>query len=55
MFLFRCIIEDDIQFKLNTGNKAFDELAPNGSLEHYIEQDSIKGGDFLTYLLLRIV
>jgi len=52
MFLFRRINEEDIQFKLITGNKAFDELAPNGSLEHYIEQDSIKGGAFLTYVLL---
>ena len=52
MFLFRRIIKKDIQFRLITGNKSFDELAPRGSLEKYINSDSLKGGDFLTYLLL---
>ncbi|HUX99389.1 MAG TPA: hypothetical protein VMV49_07530 [Candidatus Deferrimicrobium sp.] len=52
MFLFRRITRKDVTFKLITGNKAFDELAPRGSLEIYIETDALKGGDFLTYILL---
>ena len=34
MFIFRRITQEDIQLKLKTGNKAFDEYAPNGSLEN---------------------
>jgi hypothetical protein len=52
MFLFRRIIEEDAQYILITGNKAFDKLASEHSLETYIEEDSIRGGNFLTYLLL---
>jgi len=52
MFIFRKIIEDDIQFKLITGNKAFDDLAPEGSLDNYIKADTIQGGDYLTHILL---
>jgi len=52
MFIFRRITLKDIQFKLKTGNKAFDEFAPNESLENYIKQDTIKEGQYLTYLLL---
>ena len=52
MFIFRRITEEDNQLKLKTGNEAFDEYAPNGLLENYIKQDSIRGGQFLTYLLL---
>ncbi|KKL64442.1 hypothetical protein LCGC14_2165030 [marine sediment metagenome] len=37
MFLFRRITEEDEQFKFITGNKAFDELTPNGSLKNYIK------------------
>lgn len=52
MFLFRRITEEDEQFKFITGNKAFDELTPNGSLKNYIKQDTINGGKYLTYLLI---
>ena len=52
MFTFRRITEKDNQLKLITGNEAFDNLAPNGTLENYIKHDKLKGGDFLTYLLL---
>ena len=52
MFIFRRITIEDNHLKLITGNKAFDEYAPNGSLENYLKQDSIRGGHFLTYLLL---
>jgi len=52
MFIFRRITLEDIQFKLKTGNKAFDDYAPNGSLENYIKQDTIREGQYLTYLLL---
>jgi len=52
MFIFRRITQEDIQFKLKTGNKAFDEYAPNGSLENYIKEDIIRSGQFSTYLLL---
>ena len=52
MFLFRRITEEDKQFKFITGNKAFDELTPNGSLKNYIKQDTINGGKYLTYLLI---
>ncbi len=52
MFLFRRIKTKDIQFRLVTGNKTFDELAPRGSLENYINSDSLKRGAFLTYILL---
>ncbi|TXT55583.1 MAG: hypothetical protein BAJALOKI1v1_2010006 [Promethearchaeota archaeon] len=52
MFIFRRIIRDDIQYKLITGNNAFDKIAPKGSLEQYIKVDSISGGKYLTYLLL---
>ena len=52
MFLFRRITKKDVQFRLVTGNEAFDELAPQGSLEKYIDSDTLKGGAFLTYLLL---
>ena len=52
MFIFRRISEEDKQFKFVTGNRTFDEFAPNGSLENYIKQDTIKGGNYLTFLLI---
>jgi len=52
MFIFRRITKEDNQLKLKTGNEAFDEIAPNGLLETFIKQDSIEGGQFITYLLL---
>ena len=51
MFVFRRIILDDVKFSFKTGNKIFDELAPEGSLKNYIDQDIIKEGKFITYLL----
>lgn len=52
MFIFRKIIEDDIQFKLITDNKAFDDLAPEGSLNNYVRADIIRGGNYLNHILL---
>ena len=52
MFIFRRITAEDNQLKLKTGNEVFDEYAPNGLLENYIKQDSVGGGQFLTFLLL---
>ncbi len=46
------ITEEDKQFKFITGNNAFEELTPNGSLTNYIKQDTIDGGKCLTYLLI---
>ena len=52
MFIFRRLIETDINFKLITGNKVFDELSSDGTLIAYIDQEVIKGGNYYTYLLL---
>jgi len=51
MFIFRRITEEDNQLKLKTGNEAFDEYAPNGLLENYIKQDSIRGGAILNLFI----
>lgn len=37
MYVFRRINDSDIKFKFKTGNEIFDEFAPDGSLQNYIE------------------
>jgi hypothetical protein len=52
MFVFRRLSEKDTNFSFLTGNEAFDEINKEGNLQVYIQQDSIKGGYYVTYLLL---
>ena len=53
MFVFRRILETDSKYRLVTGNKVFNDLTTGDSIETYIEQDILKGGDFHTYLLFK--
>ena len=52
MFIFRRIIENDVDLEFITGNKAFDEKNPEGKLKIYLDEDLKGGGEFCTYLLL---
>ena len=52
MFIFRRLEKKDTQISFFTGNYSFDELAPQGSLKNYIDSDTLKGGPYLTYLLI---
>lgn len=52
MFIFRHITKEDLHFNFITGNEIFDEFASDGTLENYITQDAITGGNYLTYLLI---
>jgi len=51
MLIFRRISEKDSDLSFITGNEAFDELNPDGTLKNYLEQDTLNGGEYLTYLL----
>ena len=53
MFVFRRLSEKDTNFSFLTGNEAFDEINKEGNVQVYIQQDSIKGGHYVTYLLLQ--
>jgi hypothetical protein len=52
MYIFRRIYKTDAHFKFITGNKAFDEKNPDGSLKNYLDDDVIAGGEFLTFLFI---
>lgn len=52
MFIFRRLSETDADFKFITGNKAFDEISPDGSLSPYLNEDIVRGGEYCTYLLI---
>ncbi|TFF94575.1 MAG: hypothetical protein EU544_04320 [Promethearchaeota archaeon] len=52
MYILRRISEKDAQIRFKTGNKAFDEINPDGTLKNYLDQDNLHGGNYLTFLLL---
>jgi len=54
MLILRRISEKDSDLSFITGNEAFDELNPDGTLKNYLEQDTLSGGEYLTYLLFEI-
>ncbi len=45
MFIFRRINVNDANVKFNTGNNAFDEKCRDGTLNAYINDDLISGGN----------
>ncbi len=54
MFIFRRISEKDVRLEFITGNKAFDELNSDKTLRTYLEQDILRKGEYLTYLLFEL-
>ena len=52
MFIFRRISENDADFDFITGNIAFDEKNPDGSLKVYLNEDIVSGGEFYTHLFI---
>jgi hypothetical protein len=53
IFVFRRIKASDSDMPFKTGIPAFDELnEASGTLKEYIAQDEIKGGKYLTHVLL---
>lgn len=51
MLILKPISKEDRNYEFITGNKAFNVLNPDGTLNPYLEQDIISGGEFITYLL----
>ena len=54
MIIIKRISEKDANLEFITGNNAFDELSPDGTLKIYLDQDIIRGGEYLTYLLFEL-
>ena len=54
MLTLRRISEKDLSLSFITGNEAFDELNPDGTLKNYLEQEILSRGEYLTYLLFEI-
>lgn len=52
MYLFRRVTDKDADLPFLTGNQAFDDKCPDGTLKTYINEDLISGGEFLTYILI---
>jgi len=52
MFLFRRLSENYSDLKFKTGNKGFDEINPDGSLNPYLNEDIARGGEYCTYILI---
>jgi hypothetical protein len=53
IFIFRRIKASDKDMQFRTGISAFDELnEASGTLKEYIAQDEIKGGKYITHVLL---
>jgi len=47
MFIFCRLSENNANLEFKTGNKAFDEKNPDGTLLAYLKEDIASGGDFL--------
>lgn len=54
MLTLRRIAEKDANLRFITGNDAFDELNPDGTLKNYVNHDTLSGGKYLTYFLFDI-
>ena len=54
MLILRRISEKESSLSFITDNDAFDELNLDRTLKNHLNQDSLSGGEYLTYLLFDI-
>lgn len=53
--LFRRIEEGDVNLLFRTGNPAFDEINPSGTLEEYYQADEVSNeGEYITFIVEKI-